>query len=179
MVPSDAALVVEAQRGDPCAMDVLFRRHLRRVSVVVGRETDRDDLVQECFVEAMQSLGTLRAPWAFGPWLSAIVARTTWRMSRRRKKQKRVGVAVRELVESERDNRQAATASPEISADLNALSGLLERLHDESRIALLLRRVEGLRLEEIAERMNLSVSTVKRRLCAAQLVLDAIDREVA
>jgi RNA polymerase sigma-70 factor (ECF subfamily) len=175
--PTDAALVIEAQRGESWAMEALFRRHLRRVNAVVGRDDDRDDVVQECFVEAVQSLRSLRSPWAFGPWLSAIATRTSWRMFRRRRKQKHARVINRELAERELLNVQASTASPEVSADLRAIHGVLETLHDESRVALLLRRVEGLRLDEIAERMHLSVSTVKRRLCAAQLVLDAVDRD--
>jgi RNA polymerase sigma-70 factor, ECF subfamily len=173
--PTDTALVLEAQRGESWAMEALFRRYLPCVNAVVGRDYERDDVIQECFVEALQSFGTLRSPWAFGPWLSAVATRTSWRMFRRRRKQKRV--ANRDLAERELQNMQAPTASPEVSADLQSICGVLESLHDESKVALLLRRVEGLKLEEIAERMSLSVSTVKRRLCAAQLVLDAVDRD--
>jgi RNA polymerase sigma-70 factor (ECF subfamily) len=170
---SDATLVIEAQRGHSWAMDALLRRHLRRVSVLFWNEVERDDLVQECFVEALQSINQLKKPWAFGPWLTAIAMRTSWRMSRRRRKQRRARDAGRELAEMALQNLQARMASPEVSADLSSLHGILAGLHDESRMALLLRRLEGLTLDETAERMKVSVSTVKRRLSAAQMVLDA------
>ena len=59
-------------------------------------------------------------------------------------------------------------APPDIAAELRAVYALLESLPIEERIALVLRRVERLEIPEIAEQMSLSVSTVKRRLNAAE-----------
>ena len=62
----------------------------------------------------------------------------------------------------------AKTAPPDVAAELRGVYALLERLPIEERIALVLRRVERLEIPEIAEHMGLSISTVKRRLHAAE-----------
>jgi RNA polymerase sigma-70 factor (ECF subfamily) len=177
-VPSDAMLVVEAQQGSTWAMGTLMRRHVPRVHAIalalIGRDADLDDLVQESFAQAVQSIGKLKAPSAFGSWLSAIVVSTAGKTFRRRRLLTRVGLASRDPVEVEIENLTAPTASPEVAADLSAVYAAIEGLQAQSREALLLRRLEGLRLDEIAERMNLSVSTVKRRLGTAQEALDAV-----
>src|SRR5262249_42743562 len=150
-------------------------RHLRHVKAVAvalaGNDSERDDLVQESLLQAVQSINDLRAPLAFRPWLSAIVARSASMMFRRRRR--RAWFADHAAAENALRNLPAQTASPEVFADLETLRTALGRLKVESRDALLLRRVEGFTLNEIAERMNLSVATVKRRLCAAKMVLDA------
>jgi RNA polymerase sigma factor (sigma-70 family) len=49
---------------------------------------------------------------------------------------------------------------------------LLDRFSVEERVALLLRRVEGLELTEVSERMGISLATVKRRLTSAEARLE-------
>jgi RNA polymerase sigma-70 factor (ECF subfamily) len=162
-------------------MGTLLRRHVPRVHAIalalLGRDADHEDLMQESFAQAVQSIGKLKAPSAFGAWLSAIVVSTAGKTFRRRRLLTRVGLSNREPVELELEKLSAPTASPEVAADLRAVYAAIEGLQAESRVALLLRRVEGLRLDEIAERMNLSVSTVKRRIGTAQEVLDAVKTE--
>jgi DNA-directed RNA polymerase specialized sigma24 family protein len=57
---------------------------------------------------------------------------------------------------------------PEVRGELAAIYGILDRMKPEVRLALVLHRVEGLSVPEVAERMELSVSTVKRRLAVAE-----------
>ena len=66
------------------------------------------------------------------------------------------------------DEVVSRTAPPDVAAELRAVYALLETLPVEERIALVLRRVERLEIPEIAEQMRLSISTVKRRLNAAE-----------
>ncbi len=88
---------------------------------------------------------------------------------------RRIRFADHEVAEVALENWPAQTASPEVLVDLRTLHTALEGLEGESRDALLLRRVEGLTLDEIAERMDLSVATVKRRLDAAKVFLGRIE----
>jgi RNA polymerase sigma-70 factor, ECF subfamily len=173
--PTDAALVIEAQRGTIEALETLFRRHAPRVRALalalMGRDSDLDDLVQDSFTQALQSLDKLKVPAAFASWLSAIVVGTAHKLFRRRHLLARLGLLNRDPADL--DELVARTASPEIAAELKAAYAAVQSLHDESRTAFLLRRVEGLRLDEIAAQLNVSLSTVKRRLGAAEQIIES------
>src|SRR5580765_4076516 len=70
-----ARLVRDAQRGDREAFAQLYERFARMVhGVVLARvaRTDVDDVVQDVFMTALDRLGDLRDPAAFGGWLAAI-----------------------------------------------------------------------------------------------------------
>jgi len=168
-------LVRDAQTGATAALEALFRRHRPRVTALaftlMGRNGDVEDLVQDTFAQALQSLDKLKEPAAFGSWLTTIVVGTANKTFRRRHLLMRLGLWSHHPEEMER--LAARTASPEIAAELRAVSAVVNGLQSESRIALLLRRVEGMRLEDIASKMKLSLSTVKRRLGAAEQILDA------
>jgi RNA polymerase sigma-70 factor (ECF subfamily) len=60
------------------------------------------------------------------------------------------------------------TAPPDVRAELRAVYGILNELGAEDRTAVILRRIEGLAIGEIAEQMGRSVATVKRRLASAE-----------
>lgn len=173
--PTDAALVIEAQRGAIEALETLFRRHAPRVRALalalMGRDVDLDDMVQDSFTQALQSLDKLKVPAAFASWLSAIVVGTVHKLFRRRHLLARLGLLNRDPVDLE--ELVARTASPEVAAELKAACATVASLRDESRTAFLLRRVEGLRLDEIAAQLHISLSTVKRRLGAAEQIIES------
>jgi len=170
---TDAALVVQAQRGAVEALEMLFRRHAPRVRALalalMGRDSDLDDLIQDSFTQAIQSLDKLKVPAAFASWLSAIVVGTAHKIFRRRHLLARLGLLNRDPADME--DLVARTVSPEVAAKLKAAYAAVDRLHDDSRTAFLLRRVEGMRLDEIAAQLNVSLSTVKRRLGAAEQMI--------
>jgi RNA polymerase sigma factor (sigma-70 family) len=60
------------------------------------------------------------------------------------------------------------TAPIEVHAELTQLYGVLDRMKPEVRTALVLHRVEGMSVPEVAEAMQVSASTVKRRLSAGR-----------
>lgn len=178
-IPSNAALVAEALAGNTWAYEVLFRRHGRMATglahrLLSGSGIDTDDLVQDAFVTAYCKLDTLREPEAFASWLGSIVVRTASKRLRRHRLRVRFGLARAEPVDM--DLIVSSAASPEIAVSLQQTYEVLHRLRPDERIAFLLRRVEGLTVAEIAERMDLSLSTVKRRLDAAE---GRFEREVS
>ncbi len=168
--PSDAQLVEAARTGQPWAAEALFRRHARFVNGLafrlMPRDGELDDLVQDSFVEALASLDRLSDPAAFKGWLGSIVVRTAHKRIRRRRLMERVGLRRREPIDL--DAVVSSASSPEAALELRRVYAVLESMGAEERIALVLRRVEGLELTEIAERMGLSLATVKRRLVAAE-----------
>jgi RNA polymerase sigma-70 factor (ECF subfamily) len=172
---TDAALVAAAVAGDPLAKQTLFERHAAMVNRLarrlLGPGVDANDLVQDAFVEALLSIHRLKNGQAFQSWLCSIVVRTAQKRQRRRRLLERFGLLRQQPLDL--DGFCSPSAPPDVAAELRAIYALLHTLPVEVHIALVLRRVEGLSVEAIAEQMRLSVSTVKRRLAAAEERLDA------
>jgi RNA polymerase sigma-70 factor (ECF subfamily) len=167
---TDAELVAAAVTGDHLAKQNLFRRHAGMVNRLarrlLGPGVDAGDLVQDAFVEALQSIHRLKNGQAFQSWLCSIVVRTAQKIRRRRRILERLG-----LLRHKGPDMEAfcsPTAPPDVAVELRTIYALLHEMPVEMHIALVLRRVEGLSVEEIAEQMRLSISTVKRRLSAAE-----------
>ena len=174
--PSDAALVVAARAGESWAREALFRRYARMVFGLtyrlVGRDDEIEDLVQECFVQALSHLGRLSEPQAFGAWLTSVVVRTTRKALRRRAIATRLGLRRRpDPVDVE--SLVAKGAPADVLVELHAIYGLIEQLPSRARAALILRRVEGMSQDEVAAAMSVSVSTAKRLIIEAELRLQA------
>lgn len=177
---SDAELVSAARAGGRLAREALYRRH---VSLVLGllhrillRDRDVDDLAQDVFVIAFERLDDLTDPQAFAAWVGSIAVRRAREHLRRRRLARLLGFERDTPVEIE--HVVAQSASPEVVAELRALYGILEGLSSEARIALVLRRVEGLSIPEIAEAMGLSPATVKRRIQRGEAALaSALDQQ--
>ncbi|HJL17645.1 MAG TPA: sigma-70 family RNA polymerase sigma factor [Sandaracinaceae bacterium LLY-WYZ-13_1] len=176
---SDASLVEAARAGERTAQEALFRRYARMVNAMafrlVGPEVEEvEDLVQDSFVAALSSLDRLGEPARFSTWLGSIVVRTAHKRLRRRRLRSRVGPTGMEP--GDLDRMIATTAPPDVVAEVRLIYALVERLPTEERLALLLRRVQGMTLPEVAEAMGLSLATVKRRLAAAETALEGARR---
>lgn len=132
-------------------------------------DPDVEDLVQDCFVLALDTLHRLAEPAAFSSWLGSIVVRQAHKRLRRKRLRMRLGMLRPQPIDPE--TLIGASAPPDVATELRAVYTILDGLPPEERIALVLRRVEGLPLADVAERMNLSLATVKRRLSAAEASL--------
>lgn len=172
--PTDGALVVAARTGEAWAREALCRRHMRLVlglsqRILAGRG-DADDVAQDAFVEAFQKLHTLQQPQAFGSWLCSIVVRRAGKHLRRQRLLARFGLAARGPLDP--DTLIAPNAPADVVHELHAVYSILLELPPEEQIALVLRRVEGMELLDIAEHMQLSLATVKRRVSSAEARLE-------
>ncbi|MFT3713456.1 MAG: RNA polymerase sigma factor [Archangium sp.] len=182
-VVDDAAaeleLVRAATRGDQQACEQLF--HLcapdlqRWVSRVVLGSDDAQDIVQDTFVSAFTQLKALKQPGAFRGWLRTIALTQVRRRFRKQRLLRRLGFADAEPAEVE--SMISENAPPEAVAELKQVASLLKQLPTDEALALVLRRVEGYRLEEIAEQLDLSLATVKRRLSAAETHFAALQQQ--
>jgi RNA polymerase sigma-70 factor (ECF subfamily) len=158
----------------PLRFEDVFRQYAPYVAALVlkliGRPGDVDDVVQDVFIQAHRGLGSLRSAEALRPWLRRITVRRSQRWLRKR-------WVLRWFRESGLDATEQLvdpTASPEDRALVATLYRALERLPRDERLVWVLRIVEGETLESIAELLGCSVSTVQRRLRAAQAVVGAI-----
>ena len=171
--------MLAARAGEKWAQEALFKRHARTVNGLayrlLGRDEEVDDLVQEAFLAALRSLDRLENPQAFAAWLCSILVRTAHKTLRRRAMLTRLGL--RRSAPIDPDVVVSRNTPPDVRQELEAIYGVLDRMRPEVRVALVLHRVEGLSVPEIAERMGLSVSTVKRRLAAAERRLETFVRQ--
>ena len=137
----------------------------RIVSRAIGPDAEVEDVTQEIFYRLFSRIGTLRKPEALRSFVISFAIRIVkWELRRRR--------ARRWLTLSETGDvpdEQLMVMDAESRYALRRLYNLLDRLSTRERLVLVLRHVEGMTLEEIAEAMELSLATVKRGLRRASL----------
>ena len=146
-------LVVAAMGGDRDAFGRLYERFGPMVhGVLLARVPfgEVDDLVQDVFLSAFQRLSTLRAPGAFGPWLAAIA------------RNRAVDYHRRLPVEPIADDIPAADERPQ--AEARAVLAVIRALPAAYRETLVLRLVEGMTGQEIADRTGLTPASVRVNL---------------
>lgn len=174
--PPDAELVASARAGDAWAREALFRRHARLAAGLafrlLGRDQEVDDVVQDAYVIVLERLDKLEDPQAFAAFLATVVVRRVRRVLRRRRLARALGL-LPALSPIDPDAFASSTAPPDVVAELRSVYGALERLPIDERLALVLRRVDGLPLEEVASLCDCSLATVKRRISAAEARLVA------
>jgi RNA polymerase sigma-70 factor (ECF subfamily) len=158
----------------PLVFDELFRQYAPYVGALVlklvGRPDDVDDVVQDVFLEAHRSLTRLRDPSAVRSWLRCITVRRARRWLRKRWVRRRS----RESDVDTLTNLADPSASPEERAEIARVYSVLDRMSRDERVVWVLRFAEGETLESIAGLLGASVSTVQRRLRAAETLMRVI-----
>ena len=179
--PGDENLLASALAGSVAARERLFRKHYPRILRLsyrlLGREDEAEDLAQDVCLEALKSLDRVRDRAAFEGWLSRIC------VFRARSRIRHYAVLRRLRLISERivdaDQVVSKSAPPDVALELGLLYQHIQKLPPDVRIALVLRRVEGLEIAEIARHMGRSPATVKRRLAEGRTVLERLNSEGA
>jgi RNA polymerase sigma-70 factor (ECF subfamily) len=178
---ADALLVDRAQRGDKHAFEMLVIKYQRRVARLISRmvrDADLvDDVAQETFIRAYRALPQFRGDSAFYTWLYRIAVNTAKRALVERKRDPLVSESMlvsqddgeepsrveNEL--SDGETPEAQLASKQIAATVNAA---IDALSEDLRQAIVLREIEGLSYEEIADVMNCPIGTVRSRIFRAR-----------
>ena len=172
---AETALVVAAQAGDESAFAEIVRRYQRsvyRVAYGLTRSpSDADDLAQETFVRAWQAFGRFRAGEPLNPWLNRICVNLAYSLFRHRKR--RPETSIEPLVEAGQqwaanDDPEAEAAERESSSQLEAA---LADLSSEHQAVLVLRAVEDLSYDQIAQTLGVPIGTVMSRLSRARAEL--------
>ena len=157
MLPPDllARWVAEAQAGHRDAFDHLTRHFASMVHGVLlahAPRTEVDDLLQDVFLKAWQSLSSLREAQSFGPWLATLARNRATDFQRRRRPE--VPLDALDLADDKSGHQAEAVRILE----------LIRTLPETYREALILRLVEGLTGPEIASRTGLTHGSVRVNL---------------
>src|SRR5690606_21858862 len=174
----DAELVARVQRGDKKAFDLLVLKYQRKILRLLGRmirdPAEVEDVAQEAFIKAYRALPQFRGESAFYTWLYRIAVNTArnWLASAGRRPSAPNAIETEDgETFNETDNLtdistpEAVLASREIAQTVNAV---IEELPEELRTAIVLREIEGMSYEDIAQSMDCPIGTVRSRIFRAR-----------
>ncbi|ALN57058.1 MULTISPECIES: RNA polymerase sigma factor RpoE [Lysobacter] len=180
----DQELVRRVQRGDSAAFDALVRKYQHRITALIGRYipdwSECQDVAQETFIRAYRAMANFRGDAQFYTWLHRIAVNTAknYLVAQNRRpptddidagdaEQFETGVRLRDT-----DTPEHELLRQEIE---RTVMRVVDSLPEELRSAITLREVDGLSYEEIAQKMNCPIGTVRSRIFRAR---EAIDTEL-
>jgi len=174
----DDAIVERARAGDRAAFQTLFERYHRRAFAiaigVVKRPEDALDVVQDAFIKVHKHIGNFQGTSSFYTWLYRIVMNlaidhirkarkvTEWGDDVQRDDDAGDGTLVPHMPD---ENPSKAVVRRELSAKINAALATLPEYH---RAVILLREVEGMSYEEMAQVLDVPKGTIMSRLFHAR-----------
>jgi RNA polymerase sigma-70 factor (ECF subfamily) len=163
----DPDLVIKARKGNVDAFNALVSRHEKRVfnylfRILRDRE-DALDLTQDVFLKAYQNLSKLGDAARFSPWLFRIAHNEAFSLLRKNRP---------DTVEMLWEPGTAAASDGMFPLETSlAVERALGQLSPEQREAVVLKIYQGFKFEEMAEILDVPLSTIKSRLYSALDVL--------
>lgn len=172
----DVALVTASQAGDQDAFAILVQRHQRRVYNLVLRmlqqPEEAHEVTQETFLAAWQGLPSFRGQARFSTWLYRIAYNCALKQLDIRKRDQ----ALRQAIQGEHEDR-LADQEEQVGAELETrdrqtvVRQHLANLPSKYRIVLILRHLQDLSYEEMAEILMMPIGTIKTHLFRARNLL--------
>jgi RNA polymerase sigma-70 factor, ECF subfamily len=181
---TDQQLVERVQAGDKSAFNLLVLKYQHRVLKLVGRfvsdAAEAEDVAQEAFLKAYRALASFRGDSAFYTWLYRIAINTAKNAlvsSRRRPVDFDLDLQDPEQYDRHAKLKDADTPEGVLLTEeiREVVEKAMEQLPEDLRTAIVLRELEGLSYEEIAEAMDCPVGTVRSRIFRAR---EAIDKKL-
>ena len=152
-ISTEEKLVQDICNGNQAAFDELYRRFSPMIHGIILSRVPRDevaDIVQEVFITAYKNLKTLREPKAIGGWLAMIARNKANEFYRKNK-------PTEELSESLSHAKSRKNEAKEVL-------DIIKSLPEAYKETLILRLVEGLTGNEIAEQTGLTPDSVRVNL---------------
>lgn len=178
---SDLTLVERAQRGERGAFDLLVRKYQHKVLKLVGRfisnQAEAEDVAQEAFIKAYRALGSFRGDSAFYTWIYRIAINTAKNaLVSNKRRPIDFNLDLQDPEQYERQARLKELATPErllLTDEIRqTVQQAMRDLPPDLRTAIMLRELDGLSYEEIAEAMECPVGTVRSRIFRAREAID-------
>lgn len=177
--PDDPALLRRAAHGDTTAFTTLFQRHYPAIHAFAYRialcPAEADDIAQETFVQAAQSLATFRGDASFKNWLYTIATNKSRDRFRQLTRRARLGDELATLADTETSGSRSADPTDHASSVAHAtVREALATLPLPHREAVALVYFEGLNHAEAARVLDCAESTVSWRVFRARQRLKKI-----
>ncbi|HAT52177.1 MAG: RNA polymerase sigma factor RpoE [Betaproteobacteria bacterium] len=181
----DHSLVQRVQRGDKVAFEMLFTKYQRRVSRLVSRfvrsDAEVEDIVQESFIKAYRALGSFRGDSAFYTWLYRIAVNTAknYLVAASKRPISLTQFEKNDDDDFEEDHFMSDAATPESELITKQIAETVNKTMNELpadlREAIMLREIEGMSYEDIADSMGCPIGTVRSRIFRAR---EAISQKI-
>jgi RNA polymerase sigma-70 factor (ECF subfamily) len=182
---ADLALVKRVQQGDRSAFDLLMIKYQHKILKLIMRyvrdPSEAMDVAQETFIKAYRAAPSFRGDSAFYTWLYRIAINTAknyliaagrrptyYDLDLQDPEQYEVFAKLKDI-----DTPEGLTLSEEIRQTVNKA---IQDLPEDLRTAILLREIEGMSYEGIAQTMECPVGTVRSRIFRAR---EAIDKRIS
>jgi RNA polymerase sigma-70 factor (ECF subfamily) len=174
---TDAELVAGIKLGDQADMEEIVRRYSSKVYNLAYHLTHNssaaEEIMQEVFLTVVAKIGTLTNNAYFATWLYRVTTNAAYGYLRRER---------RYMEQSPVDEAELTTPEgydwSELPDDIllsdesnNLIQEAIDRLPESMKTVLILKDVEGMKNEDIAQALNLSVPAVKSRLHRGRLIL--------
>lgn len=181
---TDQQLVQRVQAGEKAAFNLLVLKYQHRVLKLVSRfisdAAEAEDVAQEAFLKAYRALGSFRGDSAFYTWLYRIAINTAKNaLVSARRRPVDFDLDLQDPDQYDRHARLKESDTPErvlLTEEIRqVVERAMEQLPEDLRTAIVLRELEGLSYEEIAEAMDCPVGTVRSRIFRAR---EAIDKKL-
>jgi RNA polymerase sigma-70 factor (ECF subfamily) len=176
---NDLSAIQQCLSGNPEAFEELVIRYQKPVYNLVyrylGNAEDAKDITQEAFVKAYQSLAKHNPELAFHSWLFRIAQNLS--IDYLRWKKRRITFSIDETIEDvdrDRQQKEIVDQTPDVRSRLieeqkcDRIQSVINSLPEQYKSVIILRHIEGLRLEEIAQVLKLPLGTIKTNLYRAR-----------
>jgi len=171
----DVALMLRVGDGDEAAFEELIERHqqpvIGTVAKMLGNSSDAEDIAQQVFIRLWKSAPRYQPTAKFTTFLFTIARNLVFNESRRRSRKKEYSINEREddFHLQTPDNQNASPDQGLLQAELqNSVEQAIAALPEKQRMAVILRRYEGMPYDEIGRVLELSIPAVKSQLFRAR-----------
>lgn len=181
-IPTDDLLIERIKGGDIGAYNDMVTRYydriFARVSQLIKNKQDAEEVTQDAFIRAHRGLENFRGDASFSTWLYQIATNLAhnryWYWFRRKRDQsisldqplsEEGDLTLENVMPCKGENPAEATVTQEL---VDRVSECMGDLNDKHKEILILRNVQNLTYDEIAQQLEISVGTVKSRIARAR-----------
>ena len=178
----DASLIERIRQGDTSAYEDMVTRHwdriFARVYSLLKNKQDAEEVTQDAFIRAHRGLDKFRGDAAFSTWLYQIATNLAhnryWYWFRRKRSQSlsldepisdSSDVTLENVLPTSSESPAQAALTQEF---VDRVSVCMDALHEKHREILIMRNVNNLSYDSIAEELGINIGTVKSRIARAR-----------
>lgn len=174
-------ILEKAAQGDIASFEQVYRTYSRFVYNVAyrmaGTVEEAEEITQDVFLTIHQKLDKFRFESAFKTWIYRITVNSSLNYFKKMRKDQNKTVQYEDQYEYEQPQHEVY-AQIEKESKSSQIQKLLDCLNPDQRACIVLRNVEGLSYEQIAESLNVNINTVRTRLKRARKKLLSVKDEV-